>query len=97
LLRMIVILFLLLWLFSCPVALLLSWISLVILLNSVWRHDKIVMWEFFIAVFGFLTKALWGRLFLLCVFLDQAPPDILLLADHCVSRQPLTDSMNLCC
>jgi hypothetical protein len=54
---------LLLWLFPCPVALLPSWISLVMLLNSACRHDKIVMREFFIAVFGFWTKALWGRLF----------------------------------
>ena len=88
---------LLLWLFPCPVALLLSWISLVMLLNSVWRHDKIVMREFFIAVFGFWTEALWGRLFLLCFFLDQDPPDILLLTDHCFARQPLTDSTDLCC
>ena len=89
--------FLLLWLFPCPVALLLSWISLVMLLNSVWRHDKIVMREFCIAVFGFWTEALWGRLFLLCFFLDQDPPDILLLTDHCFARQPLTDSTDLCC
>ena len=56
---------LLLWLFSCPVALLLSWISLVVFSNSVWQHDKIAMQEHFITVFGFWTKALWGRLFLL--------------------------------